>query len=187
MGKAIFIDRDGVLLREPLFDPSVGSASEVIDTWERFEILPDIARAFAKLKNKGYRLIVISNQDGIGDEFLSSELYSAMNKKLLQYIRENNGAKIDQIYECPHSINNKACNCRKPKRGLIDKALKDFPDINLSQSWFVGDRASDVKLGKSIGIRTVFIKADHELPGDIISDMIAMNLDEAVNYILKNQ
>ena len=173
-------------MKEPLFDASVGSASEVIGTWELFEILPDVGSAFAKLKDKGYYLIVITNQDGIGDGSLSPDVYKAMNEKLFQYIRESDGASIDRIYECPHPVNG-TCDCRKPKRGLIDKALKDFPDIDLSQSWFVGDRASDVKLGKSIGARTVFIKASHALPDGILPSASVVNLEGAVDYILKNQ
>ena len=186
MIKAIFIDRDGVLLKEPLFDPSIGSTSEVINTLEKFEILPDVAKAFSKLKNKNYRLFVITNQDGIDDGSLPLDLYNAMNKKLLEFIQQNDGALIDQIYTCPHSVNG-TCNCRKPKRGLIDNALKGYPEINLSQSWFVGDRVTDMRLGKSIGAKTVFLKANHVLPDDIIPDVSVMNLEEAINHILKNK
>ena len=157
MTKAIFIDRDGVLLREILLDPTIGPASEVINSWDKFEILPGVDRAFMKLKDKDYRLLVITNQDGIDEGWLPLDFYNATNARLVDFIREQGGAFIDNIYTCPHSANG-TCDCRKPKRGLIDQALRDYPEIDPSRSWFIGDRSTDVKLGKAIGAKTIFIR-----------------------------
>ena len=182
MTKTIFLDRDGVLVREPLFDPAIGSASEAIDTWEKFEILPDVANAFKKLKGAGYQILIITNQDGIDDGFIKPDIYEEMNKKLLLFVEENGGEKIEKIYTCPHSAGG-TCNCRKPKRGLIDEALKDYPEIDLSRSWFVGDRTTDIELGKLIGARTVFLQASHDLQKGLFPESIVTNLEGAVDFI----
>lgn len=185
MAKAIFIDRDGVLLKEPVFDAAIGPVSEVINDWDKFEILSGVDKAFIKLKDKGFRLLVITNQDGIDDGSLSPDLYAAMNDKLIQLTEEQNGAQIDKIYTCPHSVAG-VCECRKPKRGLVDQALKDYPDVKLSESWLIGDRATDMELGKLIGVKTIFLNSNHSLHNDIIPNATVANIESAIDYILKN-
>ncbi|OIP98129.1 hypothetical protein AUK40_01950 [Candidatus Wirthbacteria bacterium CG2_30_54_11] len=180
---AIFLDRDGVLLREPLFDPSIGPTSEVIDSLDKFEILPSVKTAFTRLKDTSYHCFVITNQDGLADGSLSSKLYLEMNGRLCRFISSETGARIDSIYTCPHAINS-GCSCRKPKRGLIDQALNEHPDIDLSGTWLIGDRQTDIALAHNIGVRSIFIAGEHSLSPEFIPDHRAADLADAVDHIL---
>ena len=90
---------------------------------------------------------------------------------------------IDKIYFCPHHPED-ACSCRKPKTGLIEKAVKDF-DINLSKSWIVGDDAKDIILGREVNLKTVFIGEKFKNSFKIKPHFQVKNFTEAVKIILK--
>ena len=185
MARAIFFDRDGVLLKEPRVGSETDNCSDTINCWRKFEPSVGLAPAFNMLAGTDYHLLIITNQDGIEEGYLSQQFYEETNACLVGLIRQATGGRvhIDGIYTCPHSLSSN-CVCCKPKRGLINQALSDYPDINIAQSWFVGDRGTDILLGESIGTRTVFIRANHPLPPDIIPDYQTMSLEDAVHYIL---
>lgn len=185
MAKTIFLDRDGVFLKEPVFDPTIGSASEAVNTWERFEILPTVASAFKKLKGKGYQIYMVTNQEAIDEGSLPQEFYNATNKRIVEFLAEHDGAPIDGIYTCAHPVNS-GCGCRKPARGLIDQILRDHPEVDTSKSWFIGNRTTDINLGMLIGARTVFLPMNHKLEPDIVPETVAKDLEEAVDYVLSH-
>lgn len=174
MTNAIFIDRDGTLLDEP--------ATETIDTWDKFKIRDNIS-SLSKLQNAGYKLFIITNQEGINEGKLDKSFYDATNDKLLAALQKNS-IRIEKIYTCHHAIAEN-CACRKPKTKLVDEAVNDF-QINRERSWVIGDRISDIKLAFASGMRSVFVKSEfHKIEG-VKPDFVADDLNKAVKYILKN-
>lgn len=174
MIKAILIDRDGTLIDEP--------ETDVVNNWSLFKLKDDIG-ALANLKEK-YKIFIITNQEGINDGRLPQDFYNSTNKRLLEALKEK-AVYIEKIYTCPHAIAEN-CECRKPNKGLINQLLKDYK-VDLEKSYIIGDRESDIKLGKSIGSRTIFIKSKHhQISPELKPDFITNNLMEAVTYINKN-
>ncbi|MBI2427116.1 MAG: HAD-IIIA family hydrolase [Candidatus Kerfeldbacteria bacterium] len=173
MIQTIFIDRDGTLLDEPI--------TEIINSWDKFKIKNDI-HCLAKLLSE-YKFFIISNQEGINEGKLEQEFYDNTNKKLLSALGEH-GIKIEQIYTCPH-VMEENCDCRKPKTGLIEQATKDF-QIDRQKSWIIGDRISDIKLAETVGMKSIFIQSELHKIGDNKPNFVAVNLCEAVEYITKN-
>lgn len=145
LNKAIFLDRDGVINKEVQF---VAKPSE-------FHILQNSLKALQKLTNSDYKLIIVTNQSGMGYGFYTEEDYEKVNRKMLKIFRDYN-IKISAIYHCPHRYEDK-CNCRKPNTGLLDQAKKDF-NLDFLQSWLIGDKTSDIKAGKNIGCKTILVK-----------------------------
>lgn len=147
INKAIFLDRDGTLN----YDPGYLSDSELV------ELLPGVASGLSVLKNElGFKLIVISNQSGIARKLITTEQVEKINKKinilLLQY-----KVSIDKFYYCPHHPEfDQKCSCRKPEIEMVLKAQKEF-DIDLTRSYFVGDKFSDIECGNNAGVKTVLI------------------------------
>ena len=162
MKKYVFLDRDGVLNKKR--DDYVKSPLEL-------EILPKIHLDLKRLIEHNFELIIITNQSVINRGIISIEQEESINQKLLDFLQKNH-VPIKKIYLCPHRPDEN-CNCRKPKTGLIDKAVNDF-DIDLSSTWFIGDSDSDILAGESVGCKT--IKVDTKV-----------NLADAVNIILNNQ
>lgn len=184
--RAVFIDRDGTISEE------VGYINHV----SRFRLFPYAAPAIKHLNESGWLAIVITNQAGVARGYFSEvtieAVHAAMTKEL-----ENSSARLDAIYYCAHhpSVGEPPyrldCDCRKPKPGLIARAAKDF-DIDLEQSWMVGDRYSDVELARNAGVKSLFVLSGYgrgewehqranwaEQP-----DLVAEDLLEAVAVIL---
>lgn len=151
MTRAVFIDRDGTISEE------VG----YINHRSRFRVFPYAAAAIKHLNDNGWLAIVVTNQAGVArgyfDEAMIKTVHSEMNREL-----EQQGAKLDAVYYCAHhpSVGEPPyrfdCDCRKPKPGLIMRAAHDF-EIDLSASWMVGDRYSDVELAKNAGVHSMFV------------------------------
>ena len=164
---AIFLDRDGVLTVE----------NSYVCSMEQMKIFSYARECIAEIHQKGYYAIVITNQSGVARGLFTEEVLQEMNQKLIQ----ETGA--DAIYYCPHypqGIVEKysiECNCRKPKTELIEKACKDF-QIDLSGSYMVGDRASDILTGINMGIKTVLLESGYG------SERMEMNVEP--DYILDN-
>lgn len=153
--KAIFLDRDGTINRY------VGFLRDI----EQFELLPGVAAAIKKINASGYLCIVVTNQPVIArGEVTVSELDEIHNK--METLLGLEGAYIDDLYYCPHHPHKGYegevpelkfdCGCRKPKPGMLLKAAQDF-NIDLSESWMVGDGENDIKAGKNAGCRTCLI------------------------------
>lgn len=162
--KAIFLDRDGTI------NKYVGFLRNI----EQFELLSGVSEAIRKINQSGYLAVVVTNQPVIArGEVTYTELQEIHNK--METILGKDGAYLDGIYFCPHhpdkgfkgevkelKIN---CNCRKPNPGLLLQAASDF-NINLEQSWMIGDGKNDIQAGKNAGCKTVLI-GDDEFGQDI--------------------
>ena len=153
--KAVFLDRDGTINRY------VGFLRNIDD----FELLPGVAEAIRQINERGYLAVVATNQPVIArGEVTVDQLREIHNK--METLLGNEGAYLDAIYFCPHHPDKgfpnevaelkRECDCRKPKPGMLLKAAKDL-NIDLQQSWMVGDGKNDIEAGKAAGCRTALI------------------------------
>ncbi|MFC1615945.1 histidinol-phosphate transaminase [Patescibacteria group bacterium] len=162
LNKTAFIDRDGVILFEPQDDYQ-------IDSIEKYRILPGVFSGLKKLIQNGYKLVLISNQDGLGtSSFKVKDFQIVQNKMLLDLKKE--GIEFDKIFICPHFLEDK-CNCRKPKIGLIEE-YRQQEFINYEESIMIGDRKSDLEFAKNIGIRAYKAKTNSDSLEQIINKLI---------------
>jgi len=145
MNKAVFLDRDGVLIRD--------DKSYYVYKLEEFELLPKVPQAL-KLLSGEYKLIVVTNQGGVAKGVYSLEQYQAFSNMMEKELG-NYGIKLDAIYVCPHPEN--VCECRKPKPGMMLQAANEH-DIDFNQSWLIGDKISDVMAGQAAGCKTILVK-----------------------------
>ncbi|OGD86956.1 hypothetical protein A2Z23_01710 [Candidatus Curtissbacteria bacterium RBG_16_39_7] len=193
--RAIFLDRDGVI-NEMVHHQEFGIIDSPANPLE-FKLLPGVGKALKKLKSLGFLLILISNQPGIAKRKFTLTLHKKINEKMKRNLAQN-GVEFDGIYYCLHhpkakdSKYRKICNCRKPKMGLIEKAEQDF-DIDLKNSWFVGDGVDDVLVGNIVGIKMVLLATKKV---DILKlldeknakpDFFALDLQEACSIIEKRR
>jgi D-glycero-D-manno-heptose 1,7-bisphosphate phosphatase len=141
--KAVFLDRDGVLIRER------GDYTWLL---EDVKINADVEQSLKALVNAGYLLIVVSNQSGI-----SKGLYTKQEADYIHVHLErkfnSQGISIEEYYYCPHHPSVSNCICRKPDSLLLEKALARFR-INPTTSWFIGDADRDIEAGMKAGVRT---------------------------------
>lgn len=148
----LFLDRDGVI--------NVRIIDGYVTKTEEFEFLPNVIEAFKIFKNKFKRIIVVTNQQGVGKGVMTIEDVISVHNYMNQQI-ENQGGKIDKIYFCPQ-LKSVKDNYRKPSPKMAFFAKDDFPEIDFSKSIMVGDMNSDIEFGKNAGMKTVFI-GDNEL------------------------
>jgi heptosyltransferase-2 len=178
-GVTVFLDRDGTLNPDPGY----------IRSPDQFELFPGVAQALATLKQAGARLIVVTNQSGIARGFLSVADLDRVHAKLRQFL-EAAGASLDAIYFCPHHPDEK-CRCRKPETGMVDQAVREC-QVDLTQSYYIGDHARDMQLAKRVGSRSLFVTtgADGAQPCSelaaegMVPDAVAHSLGEAVEWIM---
>jgi len=168
MAKAVFLDRDGTIIRDKNF----------LSSPDGIEILPGVPEALRRLKEKGFMLILITNQSGVGRGFFSSETVDEIHTRL-QVILED--AAPDAIYVCPHHPDD-GCKCRKPATRLFEEAIKKY-SIDPRRSFAVGDKPSDVEAGRRIGCKTVFLG---ESSGCSSADHCAADFPSAVDWILSH-
>ncbi|MFX1363433.1 MAG: D-glycero-beta-D-manno-heptose 1,7-bisphosphate 7-phosphatase [Promethearchaeota archaeon] len=173
---AIFLDRDGVINKE------VSYLSDPRD----FIFIEGSIEALRILKQKGYLLIIITNQAGIARGFFTEEALSAIHNKMNGILKKNH-IELDDIYYCPHHPDfTGLCNCRKPSPGMILKAQLQY-NIDLTNSYMVGDTLNDIQTGTAAQCRTVLVLTGYGLKeqkkiGTIVPDMIFKNLKEfAIN------
>ena len=157
----LFIDRDGVINLE--------KKGEYILNWREFKFYDGITEAFHQFGNKFGKIIVVSNQRGVGKGLMTEDeltgIHQQMQKQIVQRTShgESAGSRIDHIYYCT-SIDNKHPN-RKPNPGMAFLAKKDFPSIDLTKSIMVGNKPSDMQFGRNAGIYTVFVRTtNHDQP-----------------------
>ena len=174
--KAIFLDRDGVINKE------VSYLSNPND----FEFIEGSIEALKILKQKGFLIIIITNQAGIARGFFTEETLEAIHSKMIRILKQNN-IELDDIYYCPHHPEfTGPCDCRKPNIGMLLKAQLEY-NIDLTNSYIVGDTLNDIQTGKAARCKTVLVltgygKEEQKNIGTIIPDMIFKNLKEfAIN------
>jgi D-glycero-D-manno-heptose 1,7-bisphosphate phosphatase len=160
IARAVFLDRDGVLTREK---------PDYVKSAEELEILPIQLDGLKKTRERGFTLVIITNQSAVNRGLTTHEEMGKIHQKLVTELARR-GCILDAVYYCPHRPDEK-CNCRKPEPGLIFKAAQDL-DIDLSKSWMVGDKAIDAEAGRRAGCRIQLVRTNK---GD---------LDEAIARIL---
>jgi len=183
----VFLDRDGTINEE------VGYMDQI----EKFKLIPRSGEAIRLLNRNNFKAIVITNQSGVARGYFPESLVLKVHQKMKDLLKSE-GAYLDGVYYCPHlpdgvgSPNGQSCSCRKPKTGLVDIVLKEL-NIDLSKSYSIGDRGSDIEFGRRIGAKTILVltgygreESEHsggrETPKP---DYVAQDLYEAVQWILK--
>jgi len=166
--RAVFLDRDGVL-NQTIFRMGKPRAPY---TLEEFSFLPGVPEAIRFLREKGFELIVVTNQPDVARGWVSREAVDLVNN----FVSEKLG--ISDIRACFHTEHDK-CECRKPNPGMITSAASDH-GIDLPNSFMVGDRGSDIEAGRRAGCRTILI-SDGTGEGD--PDFIAPSLLTATTWI----
>jgi len=153
MNKAVFLDRDGVLNRE---------LGDYVCRFEDFKVLEHNFGALKELQDRGYLLIVITNQGGLAKGWYSPETLEKMHHHLKE-VYSRNGIRLTEIYYCRHHPEyNGKCLCRKPGSLMLEKAMARF-NIEASASYFIGDRERDVIAGETAGVRGILINSDQPL------------------------
>ncbi|OGB90771.1 hypothetical protein A2625_06990 [candidate division WOR-1 bacterium RIFCSPHIGHO2_01_FULL_53_15] len=181
-GKAVFLDRDGTIIEDTGY---ITSPAEI-------KFIPGSIEAIKKLNEAGYKVIVISNQAGVARGILSENMVQTIDKAIYRQVLSG-GGHIDASYYCPHHPEHgvypykQICECRKPRPGLIKKAVKE-KEIELAGSFMVGDKSSDIETGQCTGLKTVFVRTGHGRAEEKAlkekPDHIANDLAEAVRWIL---
>lgn len=175
--RAVFLDRDGTLNEDTGY---IGSP-------DGFTLLYGAGEAVKRLNEAGLRVVVITNQSGIGRGFFDEAALGVVNARLTELLTLE-GALLDGIYYCPH-LPDEGCSCRKPETGLILKAVAEL-GLDLARSFVVGDKASDIELGQRVGASSVLVLtgAGKEEQGNISAekgpDYVAKDLSEAASWII---
>lgn len=151
----LFLDRDGVINKN-----IVGG---YVTTWEEFEFLPDVFRALKYFNMMFGRVIIVTNQQGIGKKIMTKEQLHEIHNKLVEVVSEE-GGKIDRIYYCP-DLEEDESPCRKPEIGMALWAKRDFPEIDFNKCVMVGDKLTDMRFGLTLGMECFFV-TDKEVPTD---------------------
>lgn len=180
--KAIFLDRDGVVNRYP-------GHGQYITRLKDFILLKGAPEAICRLTKAGYNIFVVSNQGGVSKGLYTKKTLKSMTDYMLREIKKC-GGKIDKVLYCLHT-SEMNCPCRKPKTGLLEKAVKG-KRLDRKNSYFIGDSLIDVKAGKTFGCKTILVLTGREKIKDssqweLQPDFVAKNLAQAVSNILSHR
>jgi D-glycero-D-manno-heptose 1,7-bisphosphate phosphatase len=177
MDKAVFLDRDGVI--NEVKNDRVRYVNAATDVY----LLPGAAKAIKILNDLQYKVFIVTNQGGIGLGFIKERTLTKIHLKLLHLLLQEADAVIDDIAYCPHKPH-AGCICRKPKPAMIlELAAKH--NIDLENSFTIGDWVTDIVAGKAAKTRTILIVDEQEVMPVIEVDRIAFSLQEAVSWILE--
>jgi D-glycero-D-manno-heptose 1,7-bisphosphate phosphatase len=160
MKKAIFFDRDGVINDDRDY--------YYVTCADMFHINPGIIPLMRHIKKLGFLSIVITNQAGINKGLYSKDTVDQVHKKMIDILSAYT-LGIDEVYYCPHHPEFTKCLCRKPGTLLIEKALSRF-NIDPAQSYFIGDRDTDIEAGRNAGLRTIKVERNGNM--DYLIEMI---------------
>ena len=183
MKQAVFLDRDGVITQEP---------PHYAHRLSQLELIPKSAEAIRLLNENGFLVVVVSNQAGIARGYYQEEDTERFNQAMGGKLAAE-GAHIDAIYYCPHHPEAKIaayrieCECRKPRPGMLKKAAKEL-EIDLKQSFMIGDKSIDIEAGKRAGCKTILVKTgygdEERQDNQIECNWITDDLYHAVEHIL---
>jgi len=177
--RAVFFDRDGVINKEVNY----------LDSIDKVEILPGIAKAIKLLNDNRFKVVVITNQSGVARGYFTEDKLNEIHGFILGELSKES-AFMDAVYHCPHHPDDN-CECRKPKPGLIKRAEKEL-DIDLKHSYLIGDTISDMKAGLNAGVKCILVLTGYGKEErtklkdmDLEIDFIAQDVLSAVSWILK--
>ena len=162
MTKAIFLDRDGVINKE---------RKDYVKSIEEFQILDGVPESIKMLKEKGFVVIVITNQSAINRGLVTIETLNEIHNHLQKILKDNN-TSIDDFYFCPH-IPDENCQCRKPNPGMLIKAVQDH-DIDMNQSFMIGDSLTDVQAAQKAGCKGILLNQNQTLL-ELITNLIKVD------------
>ncbi len=151
MDRVVFLDRDGTINIEKNY----------LYRKEDFEFIPGAVEAIKLIKEKGFKVVVVSNQAGVARGYYSEEDVNVLHRYINECLKKE-GTIIDAFYFCPHHpVHGKGkylceCTCRKPNTGMFEKAAEKF-DIDIENSWMIGDNTGDIKAGINFGIKTILV------------------------------
>ena len=170
LSSAVFIDRDGTIMEDCVYcsDP------------KNVKIFPGVPEALRRLKSNGFKLIIITNQSGIGRGLITMEQYRAVEAKVL---RELGLDLIETTYFCP-DVPGQHSSCRKPAPGMILQAAREH-GVDLSRSFFIGDKEIDAECGHNAGVRTIRVQTGFQRDTtSTIADWVAPDLVAAARMIV---
>lgn len=148
----LFLDRDGVINDRPIGD--------YVKKWEDFKFLPGVLEALTIFNNMFKRIILVTNQQGIGKGLMKIEDLEDVHSKMINKIQKS-GGRIDAVYYCPE-LAGKPLSCRKPSTFMAQKALAEFPDIDFDKSLMLGDMLTDLQFGRNTGMKTIYINTNQQ-------------------------
>jgi D,D-heptose 1,7-bisphosphate phosphatase len=177
---AVFFDRDGTLIEDPGY----------LSHPDQVKLLDGVAEAIKELNLLGYKTVVVTNQSGVARGIVSEEMLGRVHERL-QELLALKGAALDGIYYCPYHPEGvvpkyrRDSDWRKPEPGML-LAAADEMDLDLTQSWMIGDSGRDIEAGRRAGCRTILVRPEstrHEVADDGKPDYVAVNIREAANMI----
>lgn len=170
--KAIFLDRDGTLVEEVDF----------LSTVDDLRVFPFAFEAVKRLKGAGFRIIVITNQSGIGRGRFTEDAMHEIHEEIQAQL----DGMIDAFYFCPH-LPDEGCTCRKPGTGMIDSACADFT-IDLENSWMIGDKSIDIGTAANARLNAILVRTGYGAADEISIDagrtQVADDLLDSLRFIL---
>jgi D-glycero-D-manno-heptose 1,7-bisphosphate phosphatase len=169
----VFLDRDGTINEEISY----------LHETEKLKLIPGTVEALKIFSDAGFRIVIVTNQPGIGLGYFTKEDFFKVTRAMFAAI-SGSGAKISKVYFCPHS-ESEACLCRKPGTALLERAKSEL-NIDLEKSYMIGDMTSDIKAGTDFGIKTVLVKtgsAGSDKKFEVKPSFFAENLLEAAKII----
>ncbi|MDD5515552.1 MAG: HAD family hydrolase [Synergistales bacterium] len=173
---AVFFDRDGVLAKERNY----------LSKPERLALIPGSIEAIQKISSLGMKKVILTNQSGIGRGLFTVLDYDKVMQRMRALFAEK-GAFFDGEYYCPHAPW-EGCDCRKPLPGLALRAAKDL-DIELSRSFVIGDKRSDMGLARAIGAKGILVRTGYgrqtEMEGDPLRDVVVDDIEAAAEVICR--
>lgn len=152
MRKVVFLDRDGVINHDP------GDYTKNIS---EFTILPTVVEALLKFKKNGFEFIVITNQGGIAKEMYTLNDFYEIDQYMHNFFCEN-GVPILDTFFCPHVDSVSNCLCRKPKSGMVEKAIAKYK-VDAAKSFFIGDKLRDIECAERAGVKGIKIEVNGNL------------------------
>ena len=172
--KIVFLDRDGTIIQEP--------PDQQVDSLEKLELIPGVIRGLQLLTERGYALVLVSNQDNVGTAGYPMSAYKQVHHKIVRLLG-GEGIQFLQTFVCPHGPGDD-CRCRKPATGLVDGFLSSI-EFERDRSFVIGDRETDVQFGKAIGVRTIRLGGRSE--ADTTADYYSRDFIDACRYILDRE
>jgi len=172
--KVIFLDRDGVINKE------VGYLHKIED----FEFIGGVFDACLYFQSIGYQIIIVTNQSGIERGYYSENDFHTVNNWMLEQFKDR-GVDILDVFFCPHGPESN-CDCRKPKPGMFNQA-NDKHDINMKNSWMIGDKEADIQAANAAGIEnTVLVKSGHVINEKNSKAKFILNSIEQAKEVITN-
>ena len=168
----VILDRDGTIIEE----------QEYLSEAEQVKLIPGVAAALRNMRQMGFGLVVITNQSGIGRGFFSLSQLQRVHERLEGLLKAE-GIHLDGLYVCPHTPDDN-CDCRKPKIGLLQKAVIDL-GFDMASGIVIGDKASDIEMGRMAGALTFLVRTGYgaQFENDVAADYVVDDLAAAARAL----